>query len=134
MRVSNWEKQLKLTIQKHMTLPSKYGVSDCYIFPDDVVEAITGKTMYGLSVRKYKTDVGAAKQLRKKGFTTVEDAFSAKFAEIPVSLAQRGDIGTIFHNGDISGGVFTPQGFAVRDEKSIMFLPLEKVRKAFRVE
>lgn len=133
-RVTDWEKRLKAVIGKHQGLPSQYGVSDCYLLPDDAVEAVTGATMFGAAARRYKTPVGAAKQLRKRGFETVEDAFRAKFMEIAPSLAQRGDIGVIDSGGEICGGVFTAIGFAVRDERSVLFLPVSSVKTAFRVE
>ncbi|KQZ81869.1 hypothetical protein ASD64_08910 [Mesorhizobium sp. Root157] len=133
-RVVDWERRLKAAIQKHQGLPSQYGVSDCYLIADDAVEAVTGKTMFGLAARRYSTPVGAAKQLRKRGFETVEDAFAARFAAIPPTLAQRGDIGVIERNGEICGGVFTAIGFAIRDDKRVLFLPVSAVKAAFRVE
>lgn len=132
-RINGWETKLKHIVEKHMALPSQYGVSDCYIFPDDIVEAITGKKMFGAAVRRYKTELGAAKQLRKKGFETVQDAFSHCFEEIPVSLAQRGDIGVVHQNGEVCGGVFVAQGFAIRDTKIIRFISPLLVDKAFKV-
>lgn len=134
MRVADWERRLKAAVEKHMALPSQYGLSDCYLLPDDAVEAVTGSTMYGAAARRYKTPAGAGKQLRKRGFATVEDAFRAKFREIAPSLAQRGDIGVIESGGQICGGVFTAIGFAVRDEKRVRFLPASQVKTAFRVE
>lgn len=133
-RVVDWEKRLKAAIGKHQALPSQYGLSDCYLLPDDAVEAVTGSTMYGAAARRYKTPAGAAKQLRRRGFETVEDAFRAKFVEIAPSLAQRGDIGVIDSDGEICGGVFTAIGFAVRDERAVVFLPISRVKTAFRVE
>jgi hypothetical protein len=134
MRVNDWPKRLAAVIARHQALPSEYGVSDCYIIADDAVEAVTGKTMYGASVRKYTTPAGAGKQLRKKGFTTVRDAFAAKFQEIPVSLAQRGDIGVVDCNGETCGGVFTVAGFMVRSEYGVDFVPIGDVTAAFKVE
>lgn len=134
MRLPDWEKRLKAAIEKHMALPSAYGVSDCYLIADDAVEAVTGKTMYGTEARRYKTPAGAGKQLRKRGFETVEDAFRARFAEVPPTLAQRGDIGVVESDGEICGGVFTALGFAVRDTKRVRFLPASAVKAAFRVE
>ncbi len=133
-RLPDWEKRLKAVIDKHQALPSQYGVSDCYLLPDDAVEAMTGSSMYGDAARRYKTPAGAAKQLRRRGFETVEDAFRAKFREIAPSFAQRGDIGVIDSGGEICGGVFTAIGFAVRDARAVLFLPASQVKTAFRVE
>lgn len=134
MRVAAWEKRLKAAIEKHMALVSEYGVSDCYLLPDDAVEAVTGSTMYGAAARRYTTPAGAGKQLRKRGFETVEDAFRAKFREIAPSLAQRGDIGVIESGGQVCGGVFTAIGFAARGDKRVRFVPASQVKTAFRVE
>lgn len=134
MRVKDWEKRLKAAIEKHMALPSQYGVSDCYLIADDAVEAVTGRTMHGPAARRYKTPAGAGKQLRKRGFETVEDAFRARFAEIAPSVAQRGDIGVVERGGEVCGGVFTVLGFAVRDDRRVIFVPHTDVRTAFRVE
>lgn len=130
-RVDGWEKQLKLAIEKHMKLPSQYGVSDCYLIVDDAVLAVTGERMFPDVA--YTTEQGAAKQLLQKGFNTVEDALLFKFPTVPASLAQRGDIGVIDDNGRICGGVFTAIGFAVRDEKRVTFVPVSRVKTAFKV-
>lgn len=132
MRVIDWEKKLKLAIEKHSSLPSTYGVSDCYIIADDAVEAVTGKRMFA-NARNYKTAKGAAKKLMARGFLTVEDAFAAKFPRIPVAMAQRGDIGVIYRDGEVTGGVFTGIGFMTRDADHVVFLPISHVAHAFRV-
>lgn len=130
-RIEGWENQLKLAIEKHMELPSQYGISDCYLIVDDAVLAVTGERMF--PDVSYTTEQGAAKQLLQKGFNTVEDAFTFKFPTIPPSLAQRGDIGVIEDSGQICGGVFTAIGFAVRDDKRVTFIPISRVKTAFKV-
>ena len=134
MRHPDWLKRLNDVVAKHQALPAQYGVSDCYLIADDAVEAVTGKTMHGAAARRYKTPAGAAKQLRKRGFQNVQEAFAARFAEIPVLMAQRGDIGVYDNNGEISGGVFTSVGFMTRGTDAIVFLPPSAALAAFRVE
>lgn len=134
MRHPDWLKRLNDVVAKHQALPAQYGVSDCYLIADDAVEAVTGKTMHGAAARRYTSPAGAAKQLRKRDFKSVRDAFAARFTEIPVLLAQRGDIGVYDNNGEISGGVFTSAGFMVRGEQGIVFLPPTAALAAFRVE
>lgn len=131
-RVKDWEKRLKIVTQKHMALPSVYGVSDCYIIADDAVEAVIGEQMYP-GVRNYKTEKGAAKKLQQHGFSTVEHAFAAKFETIAPSLAQRGDIGVIYDNGVVCGGFFTALGFATRNKDDLVFVPVGRVKFAFKV-
>ncbi|WP_349366786.1 MAG: hypothetical protein ABL311_04685 [Nitratireductor rhodophyticola] len=114
-----------------MTLPSEFGVSDCYLIPADAFEAITGEKLY--SGVRYKTEAGAGRQLRKRGFETVEDAFRARLPEIGRLIAQRGDLGVVECNGVISGGVFTSIGFATRGERTLEFLPATEVKTAFQI-
>ena len=134
MRIKGWERGLRLAVERHLALPSAYGTSDCYIIADDAVEAVTGQRMYD-DARGYSTPLGAARKLHKHGFSTVADAFAARFAEIPVAFAQRGDIGVIHQpNGDVTGGVFTGAGFFTRTDDRAVFLPITDVARAFRVE
>lgn len=134
MRHPDWLKRLNDVVAKHQALPARYGVSDCYLIADDTVEAVTGSFMHGEAARRYTSPAGAAKQLRKRGFKSVRDAFAARFTEIPVLLAQRGDIGVYDNNGEISGGIFTSVGFMVRGEQGIVFLPPTAALAAFKVE
>lgn len=133
MRLKGWETRLKLVIEKHMALPLQWGVSDCYIIVDDAVQALTGDCLYS-GATKYKTEKGAAKILAKHGFRTVHDALAGALDQIPVSMAQRGDVGVVYQqNGDVSGGVFTPQGFMSKSQFGVEFLPLSSVYAAYRV-
>lgn len=136
MRQPGWERRLTVIVEKHLELPSDYAVSNCYIIPDDGVEAVLGErmhpAMYG-GGRGPKTETGAAKRLRRFGFETVEDAFRARFTEIPPSLAQRGDIGIVIRDGVVSGGLFISIGFMTRAAAAPVFLGASEVTKAFRV-
>ena len=113
-------------------VPSQYGVSDCFLIADDSVEAITGERI-DPSLLGYSNEVGAAKKMRQHGFENVEQIFASKFEEIPPSQAQRGDIGIVESDGELCGGVFTALGFATRDEFTLLFLPVSRVKTAFKV-
>lgn len=133
-RVSDWEARLDVVVAKHQAFPGEWGLSDCYVIPDDAVEALTGARMYP-KARAYKTEAGAAKQLRKHGFENVAEAFAAKFPGVPPILAQRGDIGVIERDGQFSGGVFTSIGFMTRAHGyPVEFLPVSVVTRAFKVD
>lgn len=137
MRQAGWEKRLKAVIDTHMALPADYAVTNCYIIPDDAVEAITGKRMHPAMYRGGsgpKTEKGAARRLLKHGFRNVEEAFAACFEAIPPTLAQRGDVGIVQRDGQFCGGVFTSIGFMVRGQDRIHFLPASEIKTAFRVE
>lgn len=133
MRQTDWVRRLNIVVAKHIALPGEWGVSDCYIIPDDAVEAVTGAVMYP-DARSYSSEAGAAKQLRRHGFQTVADAFAGRFPEISPSLAQRGDIGVIERDGACSGGVFTAAGFMTRPHGgAVEFIPVTMVARAFQV-
>jgi len=132
MRLPDWEKRLNEVVERHISLPSQFGLSDCWMIPADAYRAITGEPLYA-GVR-YSTEAGAAKQLRKRGFETVEDAFRARLPEVGRLSAMRGDLGVVEINGAISGGVFTSIGFMTRGLYAVEFLPVTIVKAAFRVE
>jgi len=131
-RRPDWELRLIAAIEKHMALPAKFGLSDCYMIADDAFVALTGERLYK-GVR-YGTEAGAAKQLRRHGFETVEDAFRARLPEVGRLLAQRGDLGIVERDGVLSGGVFTSLGFMTRGDDAVVFLSPLDVTTAFRVE
>lgn len=131
MRVDGWEKRLNATIKAHREMPSLYGVSDCFQICNDAVIAVTGEFLFKDVL--YTSEKQAAKELLKRGFKTVEDAFASKLETIPSALAQRGDIGVIDDNGAICGGVFTALGFMVRNDNAVVFVPVSRVKTAFKV-
>ncbi|WPE19968.1 DUF6950 family protein [Shinella zoogloeoides] len=129
----DWLKRLHDVIARHQALPASFGISDCFVIADDSVEAVTGRRMFP-DARGYTTPAGAAKQLRRHGFASLREAFASKFQEVPVLMAQRGDIGVYDNDGEISGGVFTAVGFMTRGAEEIVFLPPSAALAAFRVE
>ncbi len=135
MRHPDWEERLNAVVAKHQAMPGEWGKSDCYIIADDAVEAVTGSRMYPKAL-PYKTEAGAGKKLRQHGFENVSEAFAAKFEEVGVLIAQRGDIGVIERNGQFSGGVFTGNtGFMTRSHGGpVEFLPPSAVTRAFKVD
>lgn len=137
MRIDGWERRLKLVVEKHLVLSPDYAISNCYIIPDDGVEAVLGERMhpemYG-GGRGPKTDTGAAKRLLRFGFRNVEEAFRARFPEIAPSFAQRGDIGVVERDGVLSGGLFTGLGFMTRGTGAPVFLGFREIRSAFKVD
>lgn len=137
-RVQNWENRLLAVIAKHQKLPQDYSLSNCYIIPDDGVEAVLGERIHPVmydGTPGPKTERGAASRLLKHGFRNVEEAFAARFEpRKSVLQAKRGDIGVINIDGIKIGGLFTAIGFMTRDQNGICFLPHSKVTIAFKVE
>ncbi|KKX29173.1 hypothetical protein [Rhizobium sp. LC145] len=133
-RHPDWEIRLNAVVAKHQAMPGEWGKSDCYMIPDDAVEAVIGERMYPAALG-YKTEAGAGKKLRRHGFENVAQAFAARFPEIGVLMAQRGDIGVIEREDQFSGGVFTAIGFMTRAHGGpVQFLPASAVTRAFKVD
>lgn len=132
MRVRDWEIELAKVVEKHIQIPFAYGVSDCYIVCADVVKAITGEEPYE-NVRDYTTEAGAAKQLKKHGFESVEDAWAAKFEEIPPVMAQRGDVCIFDTPNGPAGAPVTSSGAFLKTPDDFMFVTPMGAKRAFRV-
>ncbi|RVB25587.1 hypothetical protein EN918_26755, partial [Mesorhizobium sp. M7A.F.Ca.CA.004.05.1.1] len=88
----------------------------------DAVEAITGTDPAADIRGKYKTEAGAARILRKRGFGDVEMALASLFPPVGRLMAQRGDIGVVERNGVLCAGFITDLGFAVKTESGLSFV------------
>ena len=92
MRKPDWPERLIKTIDRHMSRPFEWGVSDCgLLFADASVAACGFDPLEGM--RGYRTKVGALRVLKRHGFASVAALVAAKFEEIPLAAAARGDLG-----------------------------------------
>lgn len=121
---------LNAAVEHHSSLPFEWGKSDCFISSTDAAHGAHGNEMFK-AFRKYKTEAGAYKALRKQGCETVADFFAKHLREIPPFQAQRGDLGTIRRGDVIAAGVFTSAGFAVKGENGMLREPVTNVDRAF---
>nr|WP_313011596.1 hypothetical protein [Brucella intermedia] len=117
------------TTEAHLNSPLVWGQSDCILTAADAVEAVLGDDPAKDIRGKYKSKTGAYRLIRQRGFKSVADALSSLFEEIPVALAQRGDLG-VYEN---TAGYFCEYGFAVKGEDGLRFLPRTMAEKAFKV-
>lgn len=109
-----WEQRLNAVVAKHKAMPGSWGVSDCWMMAMDAVEAVSGERIYP-NLQAYKSEAQGYKVFRKAGFKlTVEEALAAVFEPVAPMQAMRGDLGVIERDGQISCGVFTSAGFAVK--------------------
>jgi len=129
MRHHDWEKRLVATTEAHLNTPLVWGQSDCILTAADAVEAVLGDDPAKDIRGKYKTKTGAYRLIKHRGFNSVPEAVSSLFEEIPVALAQRGDLG-VYEN---TAGYFCEYGFAVKGEDGLRFLPRTIAEKAFKV-
>jgi len=132
MRVNGWEKALKLTVERHASLPGAWGQSDCWMLAVDAYQAVTGEKL-APKLRGYKTEAGGYKLFAKHGFKTVGAALAAHLPAVPTLMAQRGDLGVIERRGIESCGVVTTIGVAVKTEAGLTYLPVTELKRAFKV-
>ena len=90
-RIEAWPSILRKGLAHHLAAPFEWGVSDC-AFVFDIVRDMTGYDAIA-DGRGYTTEAGAMKALKRAGFETMLDLFSARFPELDPAMAQRGDLG-----------------------------------------
>ncbi|KAB2728266.1 hypothetical protein F9K83_02055 [Brucella anthropi] len=117
------------TTEAHLNTPLVWGRSDCILTVADAVKAVLGDDPAKDIRGKYKSKAGAYRLVRQRGFKSVADVLGSLFEEIPVALAQRGDLG-VYEN---TAGYFCEYGFAVKGEDGLRFLPRTMAEKAFKV-
>lgn len=130
MRLENWPKKLNEIIETARNKPFCWGENDCSLFVADCVDAITGSSHAKQYRGKYKTAKGAAGLLKKYG--GIEGLVDSKFDPMPRSFARRGDIALLNLEGSPIGIVDVNRIIAV-GEKGLMFLPMNKTIKVWRV-
>jgi hypothetical protein len=92
MRLPDWEPRLAAYLASVRDTPHAYGKHDCALHGANAVLAQTGVD-HGAPFRgRYKTELGAARALRRFGAGTLVAEFDAHFATISPALAQRGDL------------------------------------------
>lgn len=133
-RVRDWPLRLEEVLERYQDGVFAWGERDCFTLPMDVAAALTGVDPWA-SERTYTTEIGAARKLKRLGFSDVADAFAAKLEEIPVTLAQRGDIGTVSDASGAACGVVVLGTLVAGMSPSagLTFLPRARLSRAFRV-
>lgn len=132
-RLPEWDRALARVTERHLDTPWEWGVSDCLMTAFDAVEAVTGVRPEPKLVGKYRTEAGAARILKRRGFDDVEQGLASLFAETGILMARRGDLGTIERSGQIAAGYVTEHGVAVKSPAGLEFHPQTLLRAAFKV-
>jgi hypothetical protein len=136
-RREDWPERLAEVLEHHAALPMAWGASDCLLLPADAVLAMTGEDPAAEARGHYRTERGAARLLRGRGWTSVADAFASRFPEIPVAMAGRGDLGvvTVPYGAGFAGVVFMGSGAFGKnaDAPGNLFVPRSAIVRAFKV-
>ncbi|TPM59160.1 hypothetical protein FJ959_09840 [Mesorhizobium sp. B2-2-4] len=132
-RLKDWDRRLARVTEKHLAMPGVWGVSDCLQTDGEAVEAVIGANPFAEVAGRYKTEAGAARLLRKRGFANVEEALASLFPKMPRLMARRGDLAVVERNGQLCAGYICEYGAAVKTETGLTFVPQTEIRSAFRV-
>ena len=92
MRNPDWQIKLGATIAAATKRPFLCGVHDCCLFAADCAVVVCGIDPAEKYRGKYLTPLEARKALLKNKHKTIDGVIDAYFKEIPVALAQRGDL------------------------------------------
>lgn len=112
-RASNWDQRLSDYIASKREAPFVYGENDCCMFAAGAVMAITGIDPVAEFRGKYRSLAGSVRALKEIGSGDLESTMDSKFQEIPIGMAQRGDIA--FFDGSL-GVVMDGYAWFVSDD------------------
>lgn len=99
MRISTWEEALSNYIAVKRHEPFEYGVNDCCLFAAGAVEAVTGQDPMSEFRGKYDSLKTSLQVIKDIGAGTLEATMDAKFSEVGIGHAQRGDLA--FFDGSV---------------------------------
>lgn len=113
MKHPDWQRRLTEVIRAAEKRPFLWGEHDCCLFAADCAEAMTGENFAAGWRGTYDSGNGAKKALLRGG-GSLEKVLAKYLDEVPVKLAQRGDIAVVMSGGSrcagvvFSGAVFVP--------------------------
>jgi hypothetical protein len=114
IRRSNWQTELDRFFTRVQYAKFQYGAADCCIFVADAVLAMTGTDLAGEFRGRYHSRREALDLCKSySGARTVRSLAVKAFQvlpEVPVSLAQRGDIVLVRRSSDHSLGIISLSG------------------------
>jgi hypothetical protein len=85
--------------------PFEYGVNDCCLFAAGAVIEVTGEDPMPEFRGKYDSLKGSLKVIKEIGAGTLEATLDAKFPEVGIGKAQRGDLAFVDGSvGVVMGG------------------------------
>lgn len=114
--------------------PFAWGVSDCFTFVLDVVEAVTGSAPYADERGQYSSRFGAARRIADRGFGGLDDAFAAVWPVIAPGAALLGDVGLIRPSDGPTAVVFDGTRWIGRAQGvGVQPVPIDLVRRAYRI-
>ncbi|MCX5570623.1 DUF6950 family protein [Kaistia nematophila] len=132
-RRDDWRPALHEAIEATRREPFQWGERDCALFAADCVKAMTGIDL-GFGFRgSYDDAAGAAKALRRAGFSDLPDVVASFFEEIHPVRAGVGDIAAIETAEGWALGVYGGPRVTVLRPDGLGSVDRSMVTRAFRV-
>lgn len=104
MKHPDWHNRLIAVIRAAEKRPFLWGEHDCCLFAADCAEAMTGENFADDWRGTYDSETGAKKALLRGG-GSLEKVLAKYLDEVPVKMAQRGDIAVVENAGTRCAGV-----------------------------
>lgn len=134
-RLSDYKSRLFAVIRNYELAEFQYGVTDCAMFGGECVEAITGTNPVIEWKGRYTTSLGGLRVARKNGYENQADWFVKNGSEIPVAMAQFGDLALLEGDANETGwtvGLVGGSFILAMSEKGLTRVPLFNATKVFR--
>jgi hypothetical protein len=132
-RVVDWPERLLSTVAFWDALPFAWGRTDCLGFALACIKAVRGSPIVS-DLPAYADAKEARRVLRDLGARELENAFMMYLDPVPVSLAQRGDVGILVQPGGIQSAVVcVGPTWAGKTEDGLVHIAPAQVSRAFRV-
>lgn len=104
MKHPDWHNRLIAVIRAAEKRPFLWGEHDCCLFAADCAEAMTEENFADGWRGTYDSETGAKKALLRGG-GSLEKVLAKYLDEVPVKMAQRGDIAVVENAGTRCAGV-----------------------------
>ncbi|WP_320709613.1 DUF6950 family protein [Enterobacter asburiae] len=124
MKHPDWHNRLIAVIRAAEKRPFLWGEHDCCLFAADCAEAMTGDNFADGWRGTYDSETGAKKALLRGG-GSLEKVLSKYLDEVPVKMAQRGDIAVVENAGTRCAGVIYGGAVWVPGETGLVCLRIK---------
>lgn len=131
MKHPDWHNRLIAVIRAAEKRPFLWGEHDCCLFAADCAEAMTGDNFADGWRGTYDSETGAKKALLRGG-GSLEKVLTKYLDEVPVKMAQRGDIAIVENAGTRCAGVIYGGAVWVPGETGLVCLRIKPL-SAWRV-
>lgn len=134
-RVPDWEARYWAALVRETQRPFDWNGACCFGQQAAICEALLGANPFPREMRTYKTQIGAARFLKKLGFNSLESALESLFEPIAPAQARRGDIGLAQPGSRASQYTATIDGTCAvaRHNSGLWHFPTLSLKRAFRV-